>query len=48
MSIWTGNSKEAWFDSKLLNRRRSLLKCERKAQENPPNPDTFYVVAIKC
>ena len=46
MSIWTGNSKEAWFDSKLLNRRRSLLKCERKAQENPPNPDTFYVVAI--
>ena len=46
MSIWTGNSKEAWFDSKLLNRRRSLLKCERKAQENPTNPDTFYVVAI--
>ena len=46
MSIWTGNSKEAWFDSKRLNKRRSLLKCERKAQENPPNPKTFYIVAV--
>ena len=46
MSIWTGNSKEAWFDSKRLNKRRSLLKCERKAQENPPNPKTFYVVSV--
>lgn len=34
MSVWTGNSKEAWLDSKQLNRRRTLLKCERKAQEN--------------
>lgn len=48
MSIWTGNSEEAWFDSNVLNRRRTLLKCERKAQENPTNPNTFYIVAIKC
>lgn len=46
LSIWTGNSKEAWFDSKVLNRRRTLLKCERKAQENPSNPNTFYIVSI--
>lgn len=46
MSIWTGNSKEAWFDSKMLNRRRTLLHCERKAQENPSNPNTFYIAAI--
>ena len=46
MSIWTGNSSEAWFDSKKLERRRTLLKCERHAQENPPNPNTFYIVSI--
>ena len=45
LSIWTGNSKEAWLDSRRLNRRRTLLKCERKAQENPTNPNTFYIVS---
>jgi len=35
MSVWTGNNKEAWLDSKRLVNRRTLLKCERKAQENP-------------
>lgn len=44
MSIWSGNNKEAWLDSKKLNRRRTLLKCERKAQENPLNPETFYLI----
>ena len=42
LSIWTGNNKEAWLDSKRLNKCRTLLKCERKAQENSPNKDTFY------
>ena len=46
LSIWTGNNKEAWFDSKKLNRRRTLLKCERKAQENPVNKNTFYLIGI--
>jgi len=29
LSIWTGNSEEAWLDSRRLNKHRSLLKCER-------------------
>ena len=45
LSIWSGNSKEAWLDSKRLAKRRTLLKCERKAQENPPNQNTFYIVS---
>ena len=45
LSIWTGNNKEAWLDSRRLLRRRTLLKCERKAQENPTNPDTFYIAS---
>ena len=47
LSIWTGNAKEAWLDSKRLNKRRTLLKCERKAQENPVNPETFYLVGVE-
>jgi len=31
LSIWTGNNKDAWLNSKKLNKRRTLLKCERKA-----------------
>ena len=46
LSIWSGNNKEAWLDSKRLNRRRTLLKCERKAQENPSNPKTFYMIGV--
>ena len=46
LSIWTGNNKDAWLNSKKLNKRRTLLKCERKAQENPINPDTFYLVGV--
>jgi len=45
LSIWSGNNKEAWFDSKRLAKRRTLLKCERKAQENFTNPNTFYIVS---
>jgi len=29
LSIWSGNSKDAWLDSRRLNKHRSLLKCER-------------------
>ena len=46
LSIWSGNNKDAWVDSKRLAKRRTLLKCERKAQENPANPKTFYIVGV--
>ena len=46
LSIWTGNAEGAWLDSKSLNKKRTLLKCERKAQENPSNPDTFYLIGV--
>ena len=46
LSIWSGNNKQAWLDSRRLNKRRTLLKCERKAQENPTNPNTFYMIGV--
>lgn len=46
LSIWTGNNKQAWLNSKKLNKRRTLLKCQRKAQENPVNPNTYYILGI--
>ena len=46
LSIWSGNNKDAWVDSRRLAKRRTLLKCERKAQENPPNPDTYYIIGV--
>ena len=45
LSIWTGNNAEAWLDSHHLLKLRTLLNCERKKQENPINPDTFYILA---
>lgn len=44
LSIWTGGQEDAWLDSKRLNKRRTLLKCEHQAQEHPTNPQTFYVI----
>lgn len=46
LSIWSGNSADAWLDSKRLNKRRTLLKCERKAVENQPNSKTFYMIGV--
>jgi len=31
LSVWSGNNRDAWLDSKRLSRRRTLLKCERRA-----------------
>lgn len=45
LSIWSGNNKDAWLDSRKLNRYRKLLKCERKAQENSQNKNIFYEMA---
>ena len=46
LSIWSGNNKQAWLDSKRLNKARKLLKCERKAQENLVNPNTYYIIGV--
>lgn len=46
LSIWTGNNKEAWLDSKRLNKRRTLLKCERHAFFNAQNSNTWYEIGI--
>ena len=45
LSIWTGNSSEAWLDSRRLNKHRSLLKCERKAIYNSNTPDAWYLLS---
>lgn len=46
LSIWTGNSEDAWLDSRRLNKHRSLLKCERKAMFSANNPDAWYIIAV--
>ena len=45
LSIWSGNSKDAWLDSRRLNKHRSLLKCERRASENLPD-GAFYIIGV--
>lgn len=45
MSIWTGGSKESWFDSDQLEKRRTLLKCERKSTVKKDD-DSFYVIGV--
>ena len=45
LSIWTGNSADAWLDSRRLNRHRSLLKCERKAYYSDACPNAWYILA---
>ena len=42
LSIWSGNSKEAWLDSRRLNKHRSLLKCERQGVKLPEG--AFYLI----
>ena len=44
LSIWTGNSDDAWLDSRRLNKHRSLLKCERKAMPSPKNENAWYLI----
>jgi len=44
LSIWTGNSDDAWLDSRRLNKHRSLLKCERKAMPSPKNEKAWYLI----
>ena len=44
LSIWSGNSADAWLDSRKLNKHRSLLKCELEAKVSPNNPDAWYLI----
>lgn len=45
LSIWTGNSKDAWLDSRRLNKHRNLLKCERHAYRSETCPNAWYIIA---
>ena len=45
LSIWTGSGADAWLDSRRLNKHRSLLKCERKAQYSEACPGVWYLIA---
>lgn len=42
LSIWTGTSTDALFDYKSLNRRRTLLKCEREPSNSR---DCYYIIS---
>ena len=44
LSIWTGNSDDAWLDSRRLNKHRSLLMCERKARRSDNCPNAWYEI----
>ena len=46
LSIWTGNSDEAWLDSRRLVRHRSLLKCERKKTYSANCPNAWYIISV--
>lgn len=46
LSIWSGNSKDAWLDSNRLNKHRSLLKCERHAYTTENAPNAWYLIGI--
>ena len=46
LSIWTGNSADAWLDSRRLNRHRTLLKCERHAYINENCADAWYEIGV--
>ena len=44
LSIWTGNSDDAWLDSRRLNKHRSLLKCERTYAINETCKNAYYII----
>lgn len=46
LSIWSGNSSDAWLDSRRLNKHRSLLKCERHAYYSDTCPDAWYEIGV--
>lgn len=46
LSIWTGNSEEAWLDSRRLTRHRCLLKCEREPYYSANCPDAWYLISV--
>lgn len=45
MSIWTGNSEGAWLNSSRLERRRTLLRCERE-NKLEYGSSSFYCIGI--
>ena len=45
LSIWSGNSSDAWFDSTKIQKRRTLLRCERE-NKIPKGSNAFYIVGV--
>ena len=45
LSIWSGNSKDAWLDSRRLNKHRSILKCERQASITDKCANAWYIIS---
>ena len=45
-SIWTGGSKDSWFNPNKLIRSRSLLNCEREYNIRNVDAGQFYVMSI--
>lgn len=48
MSIWTGGSRESWFNPNKLIKARSLLHCERKYSltQDQLSKGWFYLMSI--
>lgn len=43
VSVWTGNAVDAWFDSEVLLKRRTLLRAERCGKDGL-DKDGFYLI----
>lgn len=47
MSIWTGQSKDSWFNNKMLIRSRNMLTYETESSlQLNRNSEMFYVVGV--
>ena len=47
MSIWTGQSKDSWFNNKMLIRSRNMLTYETESSlKLERNSEMFYVVGV--
>lgn len=45
-SIWTGGSKESWFNPNKLIKCRKLMHCERGYSITSATPFDFYIISV--
>ena len=45
-SIWTGGSKESWFNPNKLIKCRKLMHCEREFNITAATPNDFYIISV--